>query len=65
MAAAYLVSTGLTPDQAWALIRKTRPFVNPTPPQLAVVEQFASEQLRYQEDSVATEVATMDRHRQG
>jgi hypothetical protein len=43
MAAAYLVSTGLSPDQAWALIRKTRPFVNPTPPQRAVLEEFAKE----------------------
>lgn len=41
MAAAYLVSTGLNPDQAWALIRHTRPFINPTPPQLAVLEEFA------------------------
>ncbi|GAB4532109.1 MAG: hypothetical protein Kow0063_12220 [Anaerolineae bacterium] len=45
MAAAYLVSTGLSPDQAWALIRAARPFIKPTPSQVAVVEQFASEQL--------------------
>jgi predicted protein tyrosine phosphatase len=43
LAAAYLVSTGLSPDQAWALIRKTRPFIKPTPPQLAALERFASE----------------------
>ena len=43
MAAAYLVSTGLSPDQAWSLIRGNRPFINPTPPQLAVLERFASE----------------------
>jgi len=42
MAAAYLVSTGLSPAQAWALIRETRPFIKPTPPQLAVVERFAA-----------------------
>jgi hypothetical protein len=42
MAAAYLVSTGLSPDQAWALIRDTRPFINPTPPQLAALEEFAA-----------------------
>jgi protein-tyrosine phosphatase len=41
MAAAYLVSTGLSPDQAWALIRETRPFINPTPPQLEILEAFA------------------------
>jgi predicted protein tyrosine phosphatase len=44
MAAAYLVSTGLSPDQAWSLIRQTRPFIKPTQPQLIVVEQFASEE---------------------
>jgi predicted protein tyrosine phosphatase len=43
LAAAYLVSTGLSTDQAWALIRGTRPFIKPTPPQLTAVEQFASE----------------------
>jgi predicted protein tyrosine phosphatase len=43
MAAAYLISTGLSVDQAWALIRRTRPFVKPTPPQLAALEQFAAE----------------------
>jgi hypothetical protein len=41
MAAAYLVSTGLSPEQAWALIRETRPFINPTPPQLEILEAFA------------------------
>jgi protein-tyrosine phosphatase len=44
MAAAYLVSTGLSLDEAWTLIRKTRPFVNPTPPQVAALEQFAREE---------------------
>ncbi len=43
MAAAYLVSTGLSPDQAWALIRQTRPFIKPTPPQQEVLERFAAE----------------------
>ncbi|MEP6988529.1 MAG: dual specificity protein phosphatase, partial [Chloroflexota bacterium] len=31
MAAAYLVSTGLTPAQSWAMIKRVRPFVRPTP----------------------------------
>jgi dual specificity MAP kinase phosphatase len=43
MAAAYLVGTGLSPDQAWGLIRATRPFIKPTLPQLAVLEEFAKE----------------------
>ncbi len=41
MAAAYLVSTGLTPEDAWAKVRSTRPFIRPTPVQMAQVEQFA------------------------
>ena len=41
MAAAYLVSTGLSPDQAWAQIRRARPFIRPTPPQLAVIDEYA------------------------
>jgi protein tyrosine phosphatase (PTP) superfamily phosphohydrolase (DUF442 family) len=41
MAAAYLVSTGLTPDQAWARIQEVRPFVRPKPVQIAQVERFA------------------------
>ncbi len=41
MAAAYLVSTGLTPDQAWASIRAVRPFIRLKPVQVAQVERFA------------------------
>ena len=41
MAAAYLVSTGLTPDEAWAKIREVRPFVRPKPEQVAQIERFA------------------------
>ena len=41
MAAAYLVSTRLTPDQAWARIREVRPFVRPKPGQMAQVERLA------------------------
>jgi len=41
MAAAYLVSTGLTPDQAWERLRQNRPFIRPTAPQIAQIERFA------------------------
>lgn len=41
MAVAYLVSTGLSPEQAWAAVRKVRPFIKPTPSQLAQIEAFA------------------------
>jgi len=42
-AAAYLVSTGLTPDQAWARTRQVRPFIRPNPAQVAQVERFATQ----------------------
>ena len=41
MAAAYLVSLGLTPEQAWARIRQKRPFIRPTPVQIEQLERFA------------------------
>ena len=41
MAAAYLVSTGLSAEEALALIRQVRPFIRPTPVQLAALDQFA------------------------
>ena len=41
MAAAYLVSTGLTPEQAWARIGDARPFVRPRPGQVTQVARFA------------------------
>jgi predicted protein tyrosine phosphatase len=39
-AAAYLVSTGLTPAEAWSLIRSRRPFIRPKPAQFEQVERF-------------------------
>jgi protein-tyrosine phosphatase len=39
-AAAYLISTGLTPDEAWQVIRRARPFVRPSDAQLAALEEF-------------------------
>jgi protein tyrosine phosphatase (PTP) superfamily phosphohydrolase (DUF442 family) len=43
MVAAYLVSTGLTPEQAWARIRQVRPFIRPRQEQIAQVERFAAQ----------------------
>ena len=37
MAAAYFISTGLTPAQAWAKIKRVRPFIRPTPGQEAQI----------------------------
>jgi len=42
-AAAYLVSTGLTPEEAWARIRAVRPFIRIKPGQAAQVERFSTE----------------------
>jgi protein-tyrosine phosphatase len=41
LAAAYLVSTGIGPDEAWERIRAVRPFVRPTPSQVEQVRRFA------------------------
>jgi protein-tyrosine phosphatase len=42
MAAAYLVSTGQSPEQAWATIRAVRPFIRLKPAQVAQIERFAN-----------------------
>jgi protein tyrosine phosphatase (PTP) superfamily phosphohydrolase (DUF442 family) len=42
MAAAYLVSTGMTSEQAWDSIRAVRPFIRPNPGQVAQTEHFAT-----------------------
>jgi predicted protein tyrosine phosphatase len=42
LAAAYLVQTGMTPAQAWAQIRSVRPFIRPTPSQLAQIERLSA-----------------------
>jgi predicted protein tyrosine phosphatase len=41
MAAAYLASTGLSPEQAWERIRAVRPFIRPRPAQVEQVARFA------------------------
>jgi protein-tyrosine phosphatase len=41
LAAAYLVSRGMTPQEAWATIKKVRPFIRPTRGQRDQIEQFA------------------------
>jgi protein tyrosine phosphatase (PTP) superfamily phosphohydrolase (DUF442 family) len=43
MAAAYLTSTGLTPEDAWSEIRKVRPFIRPTAVQIDQLERFVVE----------------------
>jgi len=45
MAAAYLVQQGMTPQDAWASIRRVRPFIRPTPAQVAQIEAFAAQSV--------------------
>ncbi|MBN1486832.1 MAG: dual specificity protein phosphatase family protein [Anaerolineae bacterium] len=40
MAAAYLISTGLESQAAWDIIREHRPFIRPTPPQVALIRKL-------------------------
>jgi protein-tyrosine phosphatase len=54
MAAAYLINSGLSAEQAWALIRETRPFIRPTPVQVEQIERFAA-LLEGNESQSATE----------
>ena len=42
MAAAYLVSTGMSPEEAWDKIRETRPFIRPTEVQKQQIVAFAT-----------------------
>lgn len=42
MVAAYLVSTGLTPEKAWERIRDVRPFIRPGESQINQIERFAA-----------------------
>lgn len=39
--AAYLVAEGMTVDDAWRLIRRRRPFIQPTEVQMAQLERWA------------------------
>jgi hypothetical protein len=43
MTAAYLVSTGMKPSEAWAKIKTTRPFIRPSSAQIQQVDLFATE----------------------
>ncbi len=46
MAAAYLVHTGMSAAQAWDAIRRARPFIRPTPPQITALDAFAAQYQR-------------------
>jgi protein tyrosine phosphatase (PTP) superfamily phosphohydrolase (DUF442 family) len=42
MAAAYLVATGFSTEEAWSQIREARPFIRPTPVQVERLQEFAA-----------------------
>ncbi len=48
LVAAYLVKTGLTPDEAWKMIRRVRPFIRPTSAQQERLVEFAAENASLQ-----------------
>jgi predicted protein tyrosine phosphatase len=56
LAAAYLISEGMKPEDAWKQIRKARPFIQPTPAQIAQVEAYAK-YLRERPDAEAVQAA--------
>ena len=43
MAVAYLIHTGLSPEQAWAQVRRVRPFIRPTAVQMRQIERLAGQ----------------------
>lgn len=44
LAAAYLISAGMTRDEALETIRRARPFINIMPPQMALLAEYEAEQ---------------------
>jgi protein tyrosine phosphatase (PTP) superfamily phosphohydrolase (DUF442 family) len=52
MTVAYLLKTGLTVEDALALIRKVRPFINPRPGQLARLKELEAYYNQKQKASV-------------
>jgi dual specificity MAP kinase phosphatase len=45
LVAAYLVASGMTPQEAWKCIRRRRPFIQPTVGQEARLAEFATQKL--------------------
>jgi protein-tyrosine phosphatase len=57
LVAAYLVSTGLTPSEAWGKLKALRPFIRPTAAQLWAVDQFAYEWGNQEQPSLTMQLA--------
>ncbi len=56
MAAAYLIHTGMEPAQAWETIRQGRPFIRPTPPQIATLAAFGAAQSKNERNRIVADV---------
>ncbi len=56
MAAAYLISTGMSQMEAWDTIRQARPFIRPTPPQVEQIRRFAEAQQETQGATMETDL---------
>lgn len=53
MVAAYFISLGETPEEAWAKIRRSRPFVRPTADQMSALVVFAdADQAEAKEEEI-------------
>jgi predicted protein tyrosine phosphatase len=57
MAAAYFITQGLALDEALALIRRARPFINPQPCQIEQLERFEERQRGALTERVLNEAA--------
>jgi protein-tyrosine phosphatase len=57
MTAAYLVSTGLSPQAAWERIRSIRPFIRPNKLQTEQLERFAAQYAQHGEAPAPVEQA--------
>lgn len=57
MAAAYLVRSGMTPSAAWDTIRQSRPFIRPTPPQIAALAAFGAAHPQNERSQIVDDIA--------
>ncbi|MEP7291161.1 MAG: dual specificity protein phosphatase [Chloroflexota bacterium] len=59
MLAAYLVSSGLKPSEAWAKIRAVRPFIRPTVAQITKIDLLAAEYGRLNQPPLSEQLPTV------
>ena len=61
MVAAYLVATGKTPAEAWRIIRRRRPFIQPTTGQEARLVEFAAQHIDLSVEDLGFEPEAVER----